>query len=89
MHEMPQQLAVGVAIRQAIRSKKVIKILHGFGMSVEYTRLLQMEEHILNSVLQRIRANDGVYIPADVTHGRRIFAVDNVDFAEDLSLIHI
>ena len=34
--KMPQQLAVGVAIRQAIRSKKVIKILHGFGMSVEY-----------------------------------------------------
>ena len=33
---MPQQLAVGVAIRQAIRSKKVIKILHVFGMSVEY-----------------------------------------------------
>ena len=43
-----------------------------------------MEGHILNSVLQRIRANDGVYIPADVTHGRHIFfAVDNVDFAED------
>ena len=34
--EMPQQLAVGVAIRQAIRNRNVINILHGFGMSVEY-----------------------------------------------------
>ena len=83
MHEMPQ-LAVGVAICQAIPSKKVIKILYSFGMSVEYTRLLRMERHILNSVLQRIKVNDRVYIPADVTHGRHIFfAVDNVDFAED------
>jgi len=30
--EMPNQLAIGLAIRQAIRSKKVINMLHGFGV---------------------------------------------------------
>ena len=34
--EVPQQLAVGVAIRQAIRNKKVINIFYGFGMYVAH-----------------------------------------------------
>lgn len=36
--EMPQQLAVGLAVRQSIRSKEIINMLHGFGMSVEYNK---------------------------------------------------
>ena len=52
MHEMPQQLAVGVAIRQAIRSKKIVNILNGFGMTVGYTRLLRLEGQVVTSVLQ-------------------------------------
>ena len=37
--EMPQQLAVGLAIA----SKGLVNMLHGFGMSVEYNRLLRVE----------------------------------------------
>ena len=81
---MPQQLAIGVAIRQAIRSKKVIKILHGFGMSVEYNILLRMESQIAIREVKRIMDNDGLCLPPDFILGRCIFfAVDNVDFAED------
>ena len=36
--EMPQQLAIGLAIHQAIRSKEIVNFLYGFGMSVEYNR---------------------------------------------------
>lgn len=36
--EMPQQLAVVLVVRQAIRSKGIVNMLHGFGMSVEYNR---------------------------------------------------
>lgn len=43
---MPQQLAVGLAIHQAIGSKDVVKLLHGFGMSVEYNRILRAEAQI-------------------------------------------
>ena len=82
--EMPQQLAVGIAIRQATRSKKLISILHGFGMSVEYNRLLRVEGQLATSVLQRMLVNDNIYLPPDVVLGRHVFfAVDNVDFAED------
>ena len=85
--EMPQQLAVGIAIRQATRSKKLISILHGFGMSVEYNRLLRVEGQLATSVLQRMLVNDNIYLPPDVVLGRHVFFavdnVDNVDFAED------
>ena len=81
---MPQQLAVGVAIRQAIRSKKVIKILHGFGMSVEYNIPLRMESQIAISEVKRMMNTHGLYLPPDFILERYIFfAVDNVDFAED------
>ena len=81
---MPQQLAVGLAIHQAIRSKDVVNFLNGFGMSVEYNRLLRVEAQIEASVLQMMGQNDGVYLPPDIVQGRHVFfAVDNVDFAED------
>ena len=84
--EVPQQLAVGIAIRQAIRSRKVINILHGLGLSVEYSRMLRVEAQIANTVLRTMQKYDNLYIPPDVVFGRHVFfAVDNVDFAEDTS----
>ena len=82
--EMPQQLGVGLAIHQAFRSKEIIKILHGFGFSVEYNRLLRVEAQIEQSVIRRMEQNDGIYLPPDIVLGRHVFfAVDNVDFSED------
>lgn len=81
--EMPQQLAVSLAIHQAIRSKEIITLLHGFGMAVEYNRLLRVESDIEKAVLARVK-NEGVYLPPDTVKGRHVFfAIDNIDFAED------
>ena len=41
--KMPQHLAVSLAIHQAVRSKELVNLLHGFGMAVEYNRLLRVE----------------------------------------------
>lgn len=82
--EMPLQLAVGIAVHQAMRSKQLITMLQGFGMSVDYNRILGVEAQIEATVLKRMELNDGLYIPPDVLLGRHVFfAVDNVDFAED------
>lgn len=35
--EMLLQLAVGIAVHQAVRSKQLITMLHGFGVSVDTT----------------------------------------------------
>ena len=59
-------------------------MLHGFGMLVDYNRILRVEAQIEASILKRMELNDGLYIPPDLVLGRHVFfAVDNVDFAED------
>ena len=83
-NEMPQQLAVGITMRQTMRSKKLINMLHGCGASVDYTRLLKLETQIANTILERMVVNDGIYIPRSMVNGEHIFfAIDNSDFAED------
>lgn len=62
---MPQQLAVGLALRQSIRSKEIVNMLHGFEMSVEYNKLLRTEAQIEQTVLERMNKHGGVYFPED------------------------
>ena len=82
--EMPQQVAVGIAIHQAVRSKQLVNMLHRFGLSVEYNRLLRVEAQIESSVLKRMEESNGLFLPPDIVKGRHVFfAIDNVDFAED------
>ena len=82
--EMPQQLAVGLAVHQSVKSKELVNLLRGFGMSVEYNRLLRVESQIEASVLKRMEHNDRLFLPPDIVNGRHVFfAIDNVDFAED------
>ena len=45
VREMPNQLAVGIAIRQAIWRKKVVNILHGFGLNHLIQTLPKLNNH--------------------------------------------
>ena len=58
-------------------------MLHGFGMSVHYNRILRVEAEIIASVPKRMELNDGLYIPPDVVLARHVFYAVDVDFAED------
>ena len=72
------------AVHQAVRSKELINLLHGFGMLVEYNRVLRVESQIESNVLQRMEQNDGVYVHPEIVKERHgFFAIDNIDFAED------
>ena len=63
--EWPQLLSVGIAVHQSTRNKKLLEFLHGFGLSVDYTRILRLETQLANAV----RGNPGT---------RNIFASNNV-----------
>ena len=83
-HELPQQLAVGLAVHQATRSEKLLQLLHGLGLSVDHTRILKIETRIAMEEIRRMEMNGGAYLPPDISLGRFVFfAVDNVDFSED------
>lgn len=71
--EMPLQLAVWIAVHQAVRSKQLITMLHEFGTSVDYNRILRVEAQIEASMLKRMELNDGLYIPPDAVLGRHVF----------------
>ena len=76
--EMPQQLAIGLAVHQSVN------IFRGFGLSVEYNRLLRVESQIEASVLKQMEHNDGLFLPPDIVKGRHVFfAIDNIDIQED------
>lgn len=70
LREMPQKLAVGLAIHQAIKSRKVVNILQGLGMSAVYNRPLWIEPQITNTVLRVMLQDDSAYLPPDVIKGR-------------------
>ena len=55
--DMPQQLALGLAIRQAYRGKNIIKMLHGFGVMVSYERPLCIETQLAKAATERILLN--------------------------------
>ena len=52
--EMPQQLAIGLAAHQPVRSKEFISLLHGFGMSGDYNRVLRVESQIKSNAFNEL-----------------------------------
>ena len=70
---MPTELGIGIAVRQATKGKKIINLLHSFGVSVAYERLQKLETQKAKTVLTTMQHNDGVYIPAEAVLGRHIF----------------
>ena len=60
---MLEQLAVGLAIHQASRSKQIINILNGFGMAPDYDGILRVETQIERSAIKRLVDNGGVLLP--------------------------
>ena len=83
VNEWPMQLAVGLSVHQATRSRSLLEILNGFGVSVDYFRILRLETQIAEEICNQV-AVEGVYIPPFIQQGRFVFfAVDNSDFSED------
>lgn len=82
--EWPLQLAVGIAVHQSTRSKKLIDLLHSFSLSVDYKRIIRLENMIGNEVIKQMELNNGFYVPQNFVKGKHIFfAIDNCDFSED------
>lgn len=81
---MPQQLAIGLAVHQSGRSKELVNMLRGFGISVEYNRLLCVDSQTEASLLRRTEKHDGLFLPPHIVEGRHVFcAIDNKDFQDD------
>ena len=72
-NEWPQQLAVGIAIHQALHNRKRQDVLNGFDLCVDYSRILRLETQIASAVISRT-LQGGTYIPEFVVPGRFIYS---------------
>ena len=71
--EMPQQVAIALSVHKATRRNKIINVLHDFGVSIEYNRLLRIESQLADAILSRLLTNDNMFTPADFVRGRHLF----------------
>lgn len=72
-NEWPQQLAVGIAIHQALHNRKLQDVLNGFDLCVDYSRILRLETQIASAVISRT-LQGGTYIPEFVVPRRFIYS---------------
>ena len=70
------------------RSESEINLLHKFGHSIDYIRVLRMESQIANAVIANAIFNTWMFIPPHIVKGRYIcFGIDNIDFSEDTKMV--
>ena len=82
--ETPFSVGLALHIHKETRSKKLIECLSELNLSINYKKLVKIQTEIANSVAAQIHYNNGVYIPPNITTGRRLhFAIDNTDFKND------
>ena len=75
--DWPLQLGIGVAVHQSTRSKHLVNLLHGYGLSVDYARILRLETQLAHSIAAKT-TKEGLYVPPTLQQGHFIFfAIDN------------
>ena len=59
----PKHIGIGVAVRQATRSKDLVQLLHAAGHSISYESVLRADTTMANEAMKRYFENGEVYIP--------------------------
>lgn len=77
--EPPLPLYIGLSTHTHTRSKKAIESLYKLGISVSYSRMLEVEESIASGICKRYKHEDLV-CPANLRKGLfTVGALDNID----------
>ena len=77
--ETPLPLYVGLSIHTLTRSKKIINNLHRLGISVSYSRVIELENSLTNALCKQFEEED-VVCPAQLRKGLfTVGALDNID----------
>lgn len=78
-HETPFPLYQGLKLHGEGRQKKEINNANAFGVSVSYSRVLEMKRSMAQAVVKQF-VQDGVVLPTNICSGVFVtFDVDNLD----------
>jgi len=62
----------------------LIDLLHAWGLVEDNSKCILAETFLANYVLQNMKNNGGIFIPTNLSVGKRImFHIDNSDFEKD------
>ena len=81
MSETPLTVGVGLHLHKSTRSKDLVELMSDLSLCISHDKIIKIENSVANSVKQRIKENNRVYIPSNTVRGVPIhFAIDNCDF---------
>ena len=77
--EMPLPLYIGIKIHTQTRNKILVVQLHSLGLSINYKRVLQLENNLAHSVTEKYHT-DGIVCPMKLRKSLyTVGAIDNLD----------
>ena len=86
--ETPLNIGLGLYMYHVFRSKKLVNLLFGLNLGTNYQKVINIKKDIVQAVLERKKANNGVFIPSTLKEGQPIyFAIDNVDLKIDTLMV--
>jgi len=77
--ETPLPLYIGLNIHTQTRSKKLVSNLHKLGISISYSRVIELENHLASAMCKRFQ-NEDLVCPSHLRNGLfTVGALDNID----------
>ena len=78
--EMPLPIYLGLSIHTMTRNEKIIHILHSFGISISYDRIIKLENLLASAVSEQYK-DQGVVCPVNLRKNVYVVeALDNIDY---------
>ena len=78
--ETPSNIGLGLYMYHVSRSKKLVNFFSDLNLGTNYQKVIGIKKDIVQVVIERKKANNGVFIPSTLKEGQRIyFDIDNVD----------
>ena len=78
--ETPLNIGLGLYMYHVSRIKKLVNFLSDLKLGANYQKVIDIKKDIVQAVLERKKANNGVFIRSTLKEGQPIyFAIDNVD----------
>ena len=63
--DLPVLLGTGIKVHAYARSKHMVDFLHARGLCVDYSRILSIETHLAQAIIQNMKKTGGVCVSPD------------------------
>ena len=82
--ETPLNVGIGLYLHQVTRSKKLLDMMSGLNLSINYDKVQSIKTAVANTVMEKKQQRNGVFVPSILSEDQPIFfAIDNSDMQID------